>query len=541
MGVRAFDMESRSMTLGIETSQHVADILNRCREHQAGARWEEAEAAAGMALTWWPDDPDVLFERAAISQRRMRWADALERYDLLRRRHPSNPMAWSRTGEMLRWAERHRDANDLLVEAEQRFPLHGEVLIQWTMAACDLLEWPEAERRAGVLLNRISDSDAGYHSAADVYSRQQRFREAEALIGEGLLVLGPTPLLAVRLAQLADARKDLPAAARRWREVLRRWPDREDAYHGLARALGGLGDHEAQDEVLAEAVRRFPDSLELVMQHAWCAVFRNQADESVRRWQALLVRYPDHPGIRQALADALASAGLSSLRQIEISPAPASMNGSDDVAELMLQFESLGVNCEFGLIQRCAGAEPLNLLRFAFITGANLIAALDSDFAGVGDPEHTHVFLRDNVEYMIEDRRYGLGMHSFAGPDSIAIENFTRASYRRLGYLARKMRDDLREAAKIYVRSAGDWPLSADELARLMAALRRHNPMHTLMYVGSSDDPSRFGRAEWAAPGLIYAWVAHDRIDSLDHVNWRAACRAAHALWLAERRRTEAA
>ncbi len=32
--------------------------------------------------------------------------------------------------------------------------------------------------------------------------------------------------------------------------------------------------------------------------------------------------------------------------------------------DLMLQFESLGQNCEFGLVQRRAGADPLGLLRF---------------------------------------------------------------------------------------------------------------------------------------------------------------------------------
>ena len=33
--------------------------------------------------------------------------------------------------------------------------------------------------------------------------------------------------------------------------------------------------------------------------------------------------------------------------------------------ELLLQFEPIGDNCEFGLMQQYFGAEPLSLLRFA--------------------------------------------------------------------------------------------------------------------------------------------------------------------------------
>ena len=36
-----------------------------------------------------------------------------------------------------------------------------------------------------------------------------------------------------------------------------------------------------------------------------------------------------------------------------------------DDRDLVLQFESIGDNCELGLVQRRAGSEPLGLLRFA--------------------------------------------------------------------------------------------------------------------------------------------------------------------------------
>ncbi len=65
--------------------------------------------------------------------------------------------------------------------------------------------------------------------------------------------------------------------------------------------------------------------------------------------------------------------------------------------DLMLRFAALGDNCEFGLVQRQAGAEPLGLLRFAgFHIPAErrlgrLIEALDREFEGVGRPETVRV------------------------------------------------------------------------------------------------------------------------------------------------------
>jgi hypothetical protein len=69
-------------------------------------------------------------------------------------------------------------------------------------------------------------------------------------------------------------------------------------------------------------------------------------------------------------------------------------------AELLLQFESLGDNCELGLVQRRAGVEPLGLFRFAGAPLRHLIRALETRFAGMADPAHVRV-QPENGEYMI--------------------------------------------------------------------------------------------------------------------------------------------
>ena len=62
------------------------------------------------------------------------------------------------------------------------------------------------------------------------------------------------------------------------------------------------------------------------------------------------------------------------------------------IEELMLAFESLGDNCEFGLVQRDGGAEPLGLLRFAGMSLGNLVAALEAKLDGLGTIDTVTVY-----------------------------------------------------------------------------------------------------------------------------------------------------
>ena len=58
------------------------------------------------------------------------------------------------------------------------------------------------------------------------------------------------------------------------------------------------------------------------------------------------------------------------------------------VAELGAQFESLGHNCEFGLVQRGMGTDALDLLRFGGIPVRCLIEGLDFGFEGLEAPDN---------------------------------------------------------------------------------------------------------------------------------------------------------
>jgi len=53
-----------------------------------------------------------------------------------------------------------------------------------------------------------------------------------------------------------------------------------------------------------------------------------------------------------------------------------------DDQELLRNFENLGCNCEFGLLQRYAGVESMGLLRWSSCSPKSVIAALENHFDG---------------------------------------------------------------------------------------------------------------------------------------------------------------
>jgi hypothetical protein len=204
---------------------------------------------------------------------------------------------------------------------------------------------------------------------------------------------------------------------------------------------------------------------------------------------------------------------------------------------LLMRFESLGENCEFGLVQRRCGAEPLGLLRFASAPLPKLLAALERRFEGLGEPDEIAVEVSPNrSEYLVIDRRYGLLYHPWilvgeAEPEQIRLREATR-----LPFLRRKMLDDLEEGHKIFVYHAMQRSHEADA-ERLFAAVRSYGP-GALLWVELADDMHRAGTVEEAKSGLFKGYIdrfapsknAHD----LSLECWVALCRSVYRIAASE-------
>lgn len=207
--------------------------------------------------------------------------------------------------------------------------------------------------------------------------------------------------------------------------------------------------------------------------------------------------------------------------------------------ELMMRFESLGEDAEFGLIQRRCGAEPLGLFRFADAPLPSLLSAFEADFAGFAAPENLAVGLSPNGrEYMIGDTRFGLRYRTWVLADEMLPEEVHAQEARRLPRLLSKLLGELREGRKLLVIRGTDNPLDPAEVQSLSELLRKLGP-NTLLWVDLADADNQAGQVERIGPGLLKGYVGrfapnHDPQDLLLDC-WMTVCRNAERLWRAER------
>jgi hypothetical protein len=220
-------------------------------------------------------------------------------------------------------------------------------------------------------------------------------------------------------------------------------------------------------------------------------------------------------------------------------PAVAAEAARLPAPELMLRFESLGQNCEFGLVQRRCGAEPLGLLRFSSTPLPLLLAALEARFEGMGDPGTISAMVSANGrEYMVKDQRFGFLYHAWVAAGEMTTEAVTRREMRRVPFLVRKLLDDLASGEKIFVfKGMGAVPV--EEVFPLAMAIRRYGP-GTLLHVTLADEEHPSGTVAEEYPGFMVGYVDRfapgDNAHDLELDQWVGICREACRLRLAAER-----
>jgi hypothetical protein len=175
-------------------------------------------------------------------------------------------------------------------------------------------------------------------------------------------------------------------------------------------------------------------------------------------------------------------------------------------AELLARFESLGENCEFGLVQRRCGAEPLGLLRFSSAPLPKLLTALQSRFAGMGAPENIGVELSSNErEYMVRDRAFGFYYHAWVKAGEMTPEQIHAREKSRVPFLLRKLIEDLTDGEKLFVFHAME-EISVASARILADAIRNYGP-GKLFWVRLADRQHPPGFTEVLSDGLIAGYI----------------------------------
>lgn len=200
-----------------------------------------------------------------------------------------------------------------------------------------------------------------------------------------------------------------------------------------------------------------------------------------------------------------------------------------DDLDLVLMFESIGENCEFGLVQRRCGAEPLGLLRFASAPYDKLMAALEGNFVDMGLSDQIEIQISaSGREYMVLDRRFGFLFHAWVEVGKKPVNEVHQRETRRLLFLVRKLLEDFASGEKIFVYHAMH-ALTQAEATCMVQALRRYGPT-TLLWVELADASHPPGTVMRLSDGLLKGYI--DRFAPGENAHdfsfdcWIEICRA---------------
>ena len=236
--------------------------------------------------------------------------------------------------------------------------------------------------------------------------------------------------------------------------------------------------------------------------------------------------------IEIALEHALISRGSDEafvLEYVQLEVATCAGETQEETAltddELMLRFQSLGDNCQFGFVQRHFGSEPISLLRFAGVP--DLIGLIESGMKDLGRPGTVGYFMA-GPEYMIRETSHSIFYHTFRNIGAISPDELIAENEMKLQYLARKFMEDLEDAETIWVtRRIVSNDIS--EVVALHAAMRRYGP-NKLLWITPAPHDRRPGEVEWLGADLLRGYLASDAVNdphTFDPDHYRLVCRNA--------------
>ncbi len=205
-----------------------------------------------------------------------------------------------------------------------------------------------------------------------------------------------------------------------------------------------------------------------------------------------------------------------------------------DPAALMFQFESIGHNCEFGLVQRILKAEPLGLLRFGGIPPADLLRGLDCGFDGIDDPAQIAFDTEVNEgrdEYVVRADRYAMRFHSFVSVADTPHAEMLHKMAVHLSFLRRMFEEKLRGGETIFVLHHAACG-SVAQVRPFLNVLRSWGPT-ALLFVTA-------GTGEMGSVDQVAADMFHGHIDRFmtqfdaNEINapaWLSICANTYRMW----------
>lgn len=216
---------------------------------------------------------------------RARWLAALLEWDRLRTQLGDVPATYLAAATDLKRARRDDAADLVMGEAVRRFSDNLDLAVRHATAAQSREAWDVALERWQWLVARFPGNAIGYIGAGRLLRRDPaRLAEAETLLELAAARFPFRQDVWVEYAAVAYDRKDRAAALQRYQAMRERFPDLATAHRWTATVLREEQRFDEADAVLAEAMDRFPDDRQWLVDRAWVAHMRQDWEESVRRW-----------------------------------------------------------------------------------------------------------------------------------------------------------------------------------------------------------------------------------------------------------------
>lgn len=509
------------------------ELLNEQRD------FVRSEAVLTAALQAHPTRQGLLELAARTADAAKSTGIAVQRWDAVRVGFPQSLSGYIGLATALAADGQPEKALDVATDALVRFPGDVRLLAAHARITGQTGRVEEALTLWRAFRNAYPRHYAGYTEAAALLKRCGRKVESEALIEEGVSAVPDAPQLLVESARTAAEARNWDTALARWSGLRHLRPDNGPAIVGCAEALIALSRIDEAVALLEPVLHRLPDNRPARFQMARADLQRGRSAEGLAALNTLAGEAPNDRIIKQELFEARMAMLFSEPSNGAATPTDAPraelLKQAHDpaAAALMLSYESLGDNCEFGLVQRYYGVEPLGLLRWASIGPRELALALDNEFQGVGEPEFTEVSgTLSDAEYLTRDKRYQMTMHTWIDPRSIDIVLVRPKLIKRLQFLVRKMRNDLRDAEKIFIYKTTP-QLTDGQIEILMDLLRRFGP-NKMLFVREAGPEHPAGKTTLLAPDACIGYISHfglvDGRWQIDFTGWQDICQKAAAL-----------
>jgi predicted Zn-dependent protease len=515
--------------------------------HQKLGQYNAADSLALDGLLRFPNDTALIMNYAWVAHHAKDWSEAAQRWGAFRAHLPENKLGYVQGAVALRELNEPAQADALLAEALRRFGDDRELLTSAAALASRQRLWTQAWRRWRGVRIKFPDERVAYLLEARALIRQKNPEEAYLVALAGLSMFAEDGELMLEAARCATQMKRPDEAVERWRRGFELVPHIPSAGIGYAEALLRVGQAETADRILTDLYGRFADDAATAIAFARIAVERGDWTAAEQRWRDIHRTHSanrafsvaaNEAAMKALLNEQAAFAGILSqlagtnLAQVTMAASAPGAAPPVDSRELFMQFESLGYNCEFGIVQREFGAEPLSLLRWTATEPDMLATALNNHLEGVGLPENTRIVL--DSDYRTKDTRYFMLMHTFIMPSQATPEELLPKFCKRLQYLRLKLLEDLRAAEKIFLYKA-IFPITDTEITPLWKAVRAYGP-NTLVVARIANAQHPAGSVRVVEPGLIVGYFDRTSTTDPSFDIWLKICTQSHAIWQASKR-----